>query len=57
MTHKATHLATPFTRTGCQELPQTACQPGQQADNLTCSNVARAAFDAGIPVLASYQLG
>ena len=57
MTLKASHSARPLTRTGCQEMPQTACQSGQQANNLTGSNVARAALDAGIPVLASHLQG
>jgi len=57
MTLKASHSATPFMRPGRQEAPQSACQPCQQADNLTSSNVARAALDAGIPVLASHLQG
>ena len=57
MTHTARPSASPVTPLARQEPPGTLCQPGQQADKLTCSTVARAALDAGLAVLASHQQG
>jgi hypothetical protein len=57
MTHKASHSASPVTPPDRQEAPQTGFQPGQQADKLTRSTLARAALDAGLAVPAGHGQG